>query len=370
MVTVGLVMICKNEEHIILRCLESCQHHVDVMTIVDTGSTDKTKELVRAFIKKHNIKGSVLSRKWIDFGHNRTQAIRLAEKKTDYILMLDADMILNIFNNDWKQHLTKDQYLIKHQLPGLTQYLPLLYKSSLSDNQWIYQGKTHEFLDSFPSSGQFSFEVNNDIEVIEYMDGSSRSHKFSRDIQLLEDQLKETTDTHLLARTWFYLGQSYENQGLDYKKAINCYQKRIDLKGWIEEVAYCHRRIAHCYQKIQNPWQYALEQLLFSYSLTPQRAEPLIDICSYYRLVKKWNMCYYYASLANTLPRPKMALFIEDDVYNWRIKDELAIAAYWIGQYEQSYVLNQELLNSSLTPSEQKDRIKTNMEYSKNQLGK
>lgn len=364
MATVGLVMICKNEEHIILRCLESCVGHVDEFTIIDTGSTDRTKELIRSFFKKHHIKGTLVSRKWVDFSHHRNQAIKLAEKKTDYLLMLDADMELLVQQSDWKSFLIHDRYLVQHSLPGLTQFIPYLFKSTLENGQqWKYIGKTHEFLESDPISGQYSSAVNSDIIIQEYCDGSSRSIKFSRDIQLLEDQLKETTDEHLIARTWFYLAQSYDHQGIDIKKAINCYQKRIDLRGWVEEVAYCHRRIAMCYQKIMYPWQYALEQLLFSYALNPHRAEPLIDICTYYRSVKKWSMCYYYASLANTLSRPKIALFIEDDVYDWRIKDELAIAAYWTGQYEQSYRLNEDLLNSGLVPADQIKRIQDNMKY-------
>jgi glycosyltransferase involved in cell wall biosynthesis len=366
MISVGLVMICKNEEHIILRCLESCKNHVDAITIVDTGSTDNTKTLVRSFIKKNNLKGNVVSKKWIDFATNRTQAIKLAKKKSDYLLILDADMELMVDDPDWKSKLDKDYYLIKHQMPGLSQYLPFLIKSNLHDDiQWQYISKTHEYLDTLPQGASISKDTFYDIHVIEHIDGQSRSHKFARDIELLEEQLKENIDNHLESRTWFYLAQSYENQGLDYKKALRCYQKRVNMGGWTEEVAYSYRRMAYCYTKLNYPWQYTLELLLFSYSLTPQRAEALIDICTHYRLVKKWHMCYYYASLANTLVKPEQALFIEDDVYNWRIKDELAIAAYWLGQYQQSYDLNTELLNNILVPLEQKERIKANLEFSK-----
>ena len=42
--TKSLVMIVKDEEHIIKECLESMYKNIDRYDITDTGSTDKTKE--------------------------------------------------------------------------------------------------------------------------------------------------------------------------------------------------------------------------------------------------------------------------------------------------------------------------------------
>lgn len=49
MVTISLCMIVKNEEDVIGRCLESVKDLVDEINIVDTGSTDKTKQIVEQF---------------------------------------------------------------------------------------------------------------------------------------------------------------------------------------------------------------------------------------------------------------------------------------------------------------------------------
>lgn len=45
MITVSLCMIVKNEEKVLARCLDSLVSLVDEMVIVDTGSTDRTREL-------------------------------------------------------------------------------------------------------------------------------------------------------------------------------------------------------------------------------------------------------------------------------------------------------------------------------------
>ena len=52
MVTISLCMIVKNEEAVLGRCLESIQDVVDEIVIVDTGSTDKTKEIAARYTDK------------------------------------------------------------------------------------------------------------------------------------------------------------------------------------------------------------------------------------------------------------------------------------------------------------------------------
>ena len=45
MVKISLCMIVRDEEHVLERCLESIVDMVDEIVIVDTGSTDKTREI-------------------------------------------------------------------------------------------------------------------------------------------------------------------------------------------------------------------------------------------------------------------------------------------------------------------------------------
>ena len=45
-------MIVKNEQTMIGQCLESVKNVVDEINIVDTGSTDQTKEIVAAYTNR------------------------------------------------------------------------------------------------------------------------------------------------------------------------------------------------------------------------------------------------------------------------------------------------------------------------------
>ena len=60
MISISLCMIVKNEEDVLERCLESVKLIADEIIIVDTGSTDKTKEIACKFTNK------LYNFEWID----------------------------------------------------------------------------------------------------------------------------------------------------------------------------------------------------------------------------------------------------------------------------------------------------------------
>ena len=66
---VCLNMIVKNEEAVILRCLKSVKHLVDRWVICDTGSTDRTKEIIQDFMKDKP--GKLMEEPWKNFCYNR-----------------------------------------------------------------------------------------------------------------------------------------------------------------------------------------------------------------------------------------------------------------------------------------------------------
>lgn len=60
MATISLCMIVKNEEKVLGRCLDSAKDITDEIIIVDTGSTDGTKEIARRYGAK------IFDQKWQD----------------------------------------------------------------------------------------------------------------------------------------------------------------------------------------------------------------------------------------------------------------------------------------------------------------
>jgi O-antigen biosynthesis protein len=89
-------MITKNEESFLEQCLNSIKDLVDEIIIVDTGSTDKTKEIAAKFTEK------IYDFTWVDdFSKARNESLKYAT--SDWILVLDADEVIS----------PKDHQLIK-----------------------------------------------------------------------------------------------------------------------------------------------------------------------------------------------------------------------------------------------------------------
>jgi glycosyltransferase involved in cell wall biosynthesis len=83
MTNLSVVIICKNEAHIIGRTLQSLEGLTDDVIVYDNGSADNTLEIVR----KYNVR--LYEGSWEGFGQTKRKANQLA--KYDWILSLDAD---------------------------------------------------------------------------------------------------------------------------------------------------------------------------------------------------------------------------------------------------------------------------------------
>ena len=109
---ISVCLIVKNEEDVIERCLESVKGFSDELIVVDTGSSDKTKEIVRKFTDK------LYDFEWIDnFSAARNYAFSKA--KCDYLFWLDADDIVmpedaEKINNLKKSEESADTYMMKY----------------------------------------------------------------------------------------------------------------------------------------------------------------------------------------------------------------------------------------------------------------
>lgn len=118
MITVSLCMIVKNEERILQRCLDSLTGLMDEIIIVDTGSTDATKEIAAKYTDR------VYDFAWInDFSAARNFAFSKASM--EYIYSADADEVLDEHN--------RDAFLrLKHTLLPEIEIVQMYYANQLS----------------------------------------------------------------------------------------------------------------------------------------------------------------------------------------------------------------------------------------------
>lgn len=359
---IGLCMIVKNESAIIERCLSSLIDIIDEYLIVDTGSTDNTIEKIQSFFTKHSkVTGKVLTHEWKNFGHNRTLSMQEAQSHltVDWLLTIDADMILinKGFDSSKLDKSIGAYKIFQHDGPlSYTNFRLLNTKHS-----WKSIGVTHEFVES----DNHSRELLKSLEINDIGDGGAKSDKFERDIRLLEQGLIDEPNN---TRYMFYLANSYKDTE-QWNKAIKWYERRIAAGGWYEEVTCSYEYIGICYEQLGKHEQ-AIETWLKCFEYNPNRAESLHHVGKNLREREQYHLAYLYISHAKKIKFPQNdILFINHEVYDWKVNDEYAVIAYWCGQYQESKDACEFLLSNNKTPEIQKARIQENLWFCKKALG-
>jgi hypothetical protein len=102
--------------------------------------------------------------------------------------------------------------------------------------------------------------------------------------------------------------------------------------------------------------------------MRPSRgAEPLYQLALYCRNKNWYAQAYLFAKAGSQITYPTDTLFVEKDIYEWRILDELAIAAYWTGNYQESKTLCETLLALPLSQVDA-ERIEKNLDFALQKL--
>lgn len=309
-------MIVKNEEKQLPRCFSTIKDHIDSWCIVDTGSTDNTMKVIKEELK--DIPGHLIKRPWVNFGHNRTESIGFASTKADYLLLCDADEQIIVDPTFSSSKLVDDQYLLRYN-GNLDYSVPYLIKSGIN---WKFTGVTHEYLEADTHTSRGTLKS---LRINDYGDGGSKSEKFTRDIQLLESGLIDEPNN---TRYMFYLANTYKNVG-DYQNAIKWYQKRIDAKGWIEEVTCSYEYMGDCHMKLQNKDK-AVNVWMEGYEYNPSRAECIYEVIVSLRKDGINTIAYKLWQIAKNIPYPSNdILFVRNDVYTCLLDLEETYLAYY-----------------------------------------
>lgn len=354
---IRLVMIVKNESHVLERCLSSVLKFIDSWVIVDTGSTDGTQDVIRNFLK--DIPGELYERPWVDFGYNRTEVIKLAQKGCDYLLMIDADEILTSEPGFMIPDLKADGYMtLRKTRPEISFYLMQLLKSS---SPWRYEGPLHEVA---VCEGSHSVQKLEGLVCTGLFDSSRNRNpnKYADDALVFEKALSKDPNN---ARNVFYLAQSYRDSN-QLEKSLKAYRNRMKMGGWDEEIWYSSYQSSLILNRLGKRDD-SIISFLRTHDMRPSRAEPLCDLARIHRIEKNYESAYMFAKTASSKPIPNDILFLDSSVYEWRALDELCISSYWTGRFEESFNAAMTLTNKRV-PFYERKRISENLNFAKSKL--
>ena len=292
--TICLNMIVKNESHIIQNTLEKLCDKIkfDYWVICDTGSTDNTPQIIIDFFKKKSIKGELFYDEWVNFAYNRTLALKRAYKKTQLLLIFDADDEI-VGNIQMPTNVLFDEYHLKFGSEGFM-YTRVL----LINNYKIFEflSVIHEFIVCKEQPCKTNV-INGDYYVVSGRTGSRNldKDKYLKDALILEKAYKEALEKNdfLFHRYSYYCANSYRDCGR-FEDAIKWYKISLNHeKQWEQEKYTACLYIYQCYTSL-NQEDTGFFYLVKSLKYDNERVDCLFPLLVYYCRENMFNVAYNY----------------------------------------------------------------------------
>lgn len=362
--------ICKNESHIIKKTLESIYKYINYWVICDTGSTDNTREIIKEFFKEKNIPGELYIDEFKDFGYNKSLLMKRAQNKADYILQIDADdPIIGEFKFTEKD-IGYDVYLINTKR-GTCSYLA--YGIFNAKRLWKFCGVAHTIVRTIDAPNFTKGSLSHYDFYVSSQDIGARKadpQKYLKDAEKLKKQFFDTLfddPDNLNTRSVFYTAQSYMDYGMR-EEAIKWYRLYTKLKNnWTEELFESQMRISKCFIDLNADSNLIEQEMQKAIDIFPDRAETYFILGRFFNLKKQNEKAYQYLKKAQmqnlNSVKQKYLLFINEFNYGKYINDELSVACYWTGRYEESINLIKEIIDDPKYNWD-RDRLLRNLDFS------
>jgi FkbM family methyltransferase len=346
----GLVMIVKNEAKRLAAVLASYRPYIDAWTILDTGSTDGTQDLIKRELD--GIPGVLHEEPFVDFATSRNRALELHGTGTVFSIMPNGDVLeggaalvsfLDAHRRDFA-----GAYRVRIS-PG-HYFHPLVMRTGFG---WRYKWRTHEC-----AMGPNTGPAIPDVTVFRDRDTRTSDEwrtRWTRDLDLLNrDRVDDPNDP----RPYFYLGQTHECLGQP-AEALKMFEQRAKMGGYFDEVYEAKFRIAKMKDKLGHPWAEIQQAYLEAHAHDPRRAEPLYAISEHWYAKEIHAVSRLFSVAAARMPKPPTDLFLDEDVYTWKAADRGSISSFYTGHKNTARDLAEQAV--SFLPGD--ERIRANRAF-------
>ena len=372
--TMCFATMCKNEEHCIQNTLESVYKYIDYWVVCDTGSTDRTCEIVEEFFKEKGIPGELHIDEWVGFDTNKTLMMSKAKDKADYVIHLDADDLLVGDFNFTNEDIGYDSYFIPVKR-GVSEWKARIIFNNR--NTWKFCGVAHTTIKCLERPHISTKDLSGKGFYISGEGIGSRAFdpkKYFYDAEKLKKQFWDTLiddPDELNTRSIFYAAQSYMDcdmieEGLKWNKLY------LKINGaWIEEKFEAQMRVSKCMMSLNYNIENIVEEMEKAMSIFPDRAEPLYSLGAYCNKIGEHNLAYKY--LIRALPidinkvKEKYILFVDEQCYGKYVYDELSVACFWTERYNEGLQHLLQIIDDE-TFSHHKERLLENRQHFRDRM--
>lgn len=354
-ISLSLCMIVKDEEATLERCLNSVKSFIDEIIIVDTGSTDSTREIAKKFNAK------IYDFKWIDdFAAARNFAF--SKSTSEYTMWLDADDFISedsikeienlLVNFDKQYDYVSAEYILLRYPNGKVSYSLKRNRIVRTSMNFKWIGNVHEYLEVYGNGLAGNFAIEH---------GKVKQHT-DRNLQIfkaMEKNKKKFTPRDLL----YYANELKDNAY--YDEAVKNYRKFLATKlGWIEDIKTAYAKIIDCFKATNKKDQ--IPNVAFeSFKYDVPRADICCSLAEYF--MEKNEMpkaAFWYRTALDCIP-PKDSMAIDNkEFYTFIPAIQLCVCYDRMGNLNCAYFFN-ELAGAFIGSS---DKVDYNRQYFKNRF--
>ncbi len=305
---INLVIMVKNAGENFRNILKQNIDLFDRYTILDTGSTDNTIDIIREVYKDK--KGTLVQEPFINFRESRNRSLELAGHQCKFNIILDDTYVIknsssgrNIrqFLDEMRSDQFSDSFSIYIQSHDVVYCSNRIIKS---ETDLRYKYKIHEVIDNDNNTNvMIPFEVGYIDDIIDdYMNKRTFERK-RLDIRLLHEMLEEDNDN---PRHYYYLAQTHKLLE-EYDMTEKYFLARINHtnEGFLSEKIDACFELARLYNfQLNKPWEECMKYYMMAYELDKERPDSLYFIGIHYLMTNNNKLAYEYLEKAFNLGLP------------------------------------------------------------------
>lgn len=349
---INLLIMVKNAGDSFRQVLIDNLPYIDRYTILDTGSTDNTIEIIKDVLKDK--RGELYQEPFINFRDSRNRCIELAGKSCVFNIMLDDTYVLHGNLREFLECVRADDIADSYSIRIMG--IDIVYTSNRivkSSRNLKYKYTIHEIIETnlnvgIPVNDMPGLPNNlNSIYIEDRMSTYMQDRTNNRKLYDLDLLFKELEDDPNDPRTLYYLGETYLCLK-DHKNAYIWYEKRSKSSGYSEEVQdslYKMGVLAH--YNLNYPWEFCEKLLLNCFEYDTNRPESLFVIIEHYMNVGNNVLAYQYAKKAYGKD-PQLLNYnmnLKKDIYKYHIPKQTFELSYMFGDYNLSYDCLNQIIN-------------------------
>lgn len=330
----SLCMIVRNEEAHLARCLESVRRAVDEIVIVDTGSTDRTREIAARYADR------MADFVWTDdFSAARNASMEIATR--DYILWLDADDVLDA-------KACEKLLALKEELDGSIDAVMMPYHYAYGEDGSVALSFDRERIVRRGAGFRFEGAVHeamtvggNVIRADIAIRHTGRHHAQScrRNLAIYENRIAQGAE--MTPRDRYYYARELKSAGR-YAQAADAFDAFLSGGGWMENRIDAYVQRGECL-RMTGRYGEAKASFLAAIGLAP-RAEAMCAMGACLMEEKKTEDAAFWYRAALACRMPEGSAFVAPQAYGYIPLMQLCVLYDEMGEVYLASQMNEQAL--------------------------